>query len=175
LLFLGIDWDRKGGPLALEVAQTLVARGVPTELHIAGCEPPLSAMPAFVVRHGFIDKRDAAGAAKIDELLASAHFLLLPSRAECFGLVFLEASSVGVPSLAAQVGGVPSAVRNDRNGRLFPLDAPASEYGDYIINVMAETGAYERLARSSYAEYREHLTWDRAAAEVRDLLARLPA
>jgi glycosyltransferase involved in cell wall biosynthesis len=171
LLFLGVEWERKGGPLALDVAKHLVERGVSAELHIAGCDPPLDSTPPYIVRHGFIDKRDAAGAAKIDALLAASHFLLLPSRAECFGLVYLEASSVGVPSLAADVGGVSSAVRSDRNGRLFSLAAPASEYADYISKVMADAESYRELAYSSYEEYRANLTWDRAATRVRDLLA----
>lgn len=171
LLFLGLDWDRKGGPLALAVAQNLIDRGVPTELHIAGCDPPARVTLPHVVQHGLIDKRSESGAARIDALLSAAHFLLLPSRAECFGLVFLEASSMGVPSLAANVGGVPSAVRSGRNGQLFPLEAAASDYADYVVATMADAEAYRRLARSSYAEYREHLTWNRAATEVRAMLA----
>jgi glycosyltransferase involved in cell wall biosynthesis len=175
LLFLGVDWERKGGALALEVARNLIQRGLPTELHIAGCDPPLGSTPPYVVRHGFIDKGDPAGAAKIDALLSAAHFLLVPSRAECFGLVFIEASSVGVPSLAAEVGGVPTAVRSGRNGQLFSLTAPASQYADYIMETMADLETYRRLAQSSYAEYRENLTWNRAASEVRTLLASMTA
>jgi glycosyltransferase involved in cell wall biosynthesis len=171
LLFLGVDWERKGGPLALEVARILVQQGLPTELHIAGCDPPLNLTPSYVVRHGFIDKRNPAGAAKIDALLSATHFLLVPSRAECFGLVFVEASSMGVPSLATEVGGVPTAVRNGRNGRLFSLTAPALEYANYIIDMMADVETYRRLAHSSYAEYSENLTWKRAATEVQNLLA----
>ncbi|HEY9659173.1 MAG TPA: hypothetical protein V6C65_12020, partial [Allocoleopsis sp.] len=41
LLFLGVDWHRKGGEKALEVAQLLNQRGIKTELHIVGCTPPL--------------------------------------------------------------------------------------------------------------------------------------
>ena len=170
LLFLGVDWERKGGPLALEVAKNLVQRGVATELHVAGCEPPLGDTPPFVIRHGFINKQSPDGAAEIDRLLAGAHFLLLPSRAECFGLVYVEASSVGVPSLAAEVGGVPTAVRNGRNGQLFALSASAAEYADYIADVMADPERYQRLARSSYAEYSAELTWDGAATKMRGIL-----
>jgi glycosyltransferase involved in cell wall biosynthesis len=171
LLFLGAEWERKGGPLALEVARNLGQRGLPTELHIAGCDPPLDSASPYVVRHGFINKGDPMGAAKIDALLSAAHFLLVPSRAECFGLVFIEASSFGVPSLAAEVGGVPTAVRSGRNGQLFSLAAPASEYADYIMDMMADAEAYRRFARSSYAEYSENLTWTCAATKVRNLLA----
>ena len=170
LLFLGVDWERKGGPLALEIAAELVRRGVATELHIAGCNPRFEVEPSYVVRHGFIDKNEPSGAAKIDGLLGDSHFLLLPTRAECFGLVFLEASSLGVPSLATDVGGVPSAVRNDRNGRLFSFSAPANEYADHIQYLMINSDLYQNLARSSYEEYSQNLTWDRAATSVRGIL-----
>jgi len=43
LLFVGRDWERKGGPLAVEVVQLLRAAGTNATLHIVGCRPPLPA------------------------------------------------------------------------------------------------------------------------------------
>ncbi|RYD33398.1 MAG: glycosyltransferase, partial [Verrucomicrobiaceae bacterium] len=104
LLFVGVDWERKGGPIALRVAEILKSRGVPVRLHVVGCEPP-GVLPDFVVRHGFVSKKFPAGAARLAKLFSDAHFLIVPSRAECFGLVFAEAGSFGLPSLAAITGG----------------------------------------------------------------------
>ena len=42
LLFLGIDWQRKGGDTALEVARRLNETGLETELWVVGCEPRLA-------------------------------------------------------------------------------------------------------------------------------------
>ncbi|MGH2977723.1 MAG: group 1 glycosyl transferase, partial [Gaiellaceae bacterium] len=39
LLFVGVDWDRKGGDRAIEIARVLNDRGLPTELHVVGSEP----------------------------------------------------------------------------------------------------------------------------------------
>ena len=36
LLFIGVDWKRKGGKIAIEAAQWLNDNGVPTTLHIIG-------------------------------------------------------------------------------------------------------------------------------------------
>ena len=93
----------------LEIATELNQRGIPTELHVVGCEPPL-ATPDFVVRHGFISKKSEQGAALYDQLLMESHFLVIPSMAECYGLAFAEASSFGLPSLATRVGGIPTVV-----------------------------------------------------------------
>jgi glycosyltransferase involved in cell wall biosynthesis len=49
-------------------------------------------------------------------------------------VVFAEASSFGVPSLATNVGGIPSAVKDGLNGKTFPPDADAEDYCDYVLN-----------------------------------------
>ncbi len=169
LLFVGVDWVRKGGDLALRVAGYLNAQGLPTELHVVGCQPP-DPVPDFVKRHGMVSKRTPAGRALLDRLFGEAHFLIVPSRAECYGIVYAEASSFGLPSLATDSGGIPSVVRNDRNGQTFPLDAGPERYGEYILAFMSHRDQYERLARSSFQEYAETLNWSSAGRRVRELI-----
>jgi glycosyltransferase involved in cell wall biosynthesis len=171
LLFVGVDWERKGGPIALEAAAELNARGLKTELHVVGCDVP-DGVPGVVVRHGFVSKKTPEGSALLDRLFAESHFLIVPSRAECFGLVFAEASSFGLPSLAAITGGVPSVV-SDKNGMLFPLEARGNQYADWIATMMADRTAYERLAFSSLVEFDERLNWDVAGRTVVELLRNL--
>ena len=86
LLFVGVDWHRKGGPKALEVADLLNRRGFHTELHVVGCIPPRPS-PAFVRNHGFISKDTERGRRDLDQLFLSSHFLILPSVAECYVIV----------------------------------------------------------------------------------------
>src|SRR6185369_14573423 len=40
LLFLGVEWERKGGDIALESFRLLNKKGVNAHLHIVGCSPP---------------------------------------------------------------------------------------------------------------------------------------
>jgi len=88
LLFIGIDWERKGGPLAVEVADELNRIGLPCELTIVGATPELTpSRQRFVKIEGFVDKASEEGRHKIQSLLGRSHFLILPSRAECYGLV----------------------------------------------------------------------------------------
>ena len=94
LLFLGVDWIRKGGPLAIEAAKILNGRGVPTTLTVVGCQPPVE-VPDFVRVLGFISKSTAEGRGRIKELLQESDFLILPSEAEAAGVVFCEASAFG--------------------------------------------------------------------------------
>lgn len=159
LIFLGVSWVRKGGDLALRITEELNGRGIPSRLTVVGCTPPAGISSAHMRTLPFVDKSTRAGQQKLLDLLAASHFMVLPSIAECFGLVHAEASSVGVPSLARHVGGVANAVREGRNGYLFPPDAGPGPYADRIQAILSEPGAYERLARSAFDEQRTHLNW----------------
>lgn len=169
LLFIGKDWHRKGGPKALEVVKLLHQRGINVELDIAGCLPQVE-QPDYVKVHGFISKHTNEGCAKLDMLFTKAHFFILPSEAEAFGIVFAEASSFGLPSLASNVGGIPSAVRNTVNGKTFPLESDAAEYYEYILMLVNSTEQYRSLALSSFQEYKNRLNWGVSGEIVKNLI-----
>lgn len=169
LLFVGVDWLRKGGDLAVRVAQHLVNCGVPTELHIVGCNPP-AGLPSFVKRHGFVSKKTVAGAALLNRLMSESHFLIVPSLAECYGVVFAEASSFGLPSVATNVGGIPAVVTDGRNGQTFPLGANPEAYAAWIAPWLATREAYAKLAVTTFEEYETRLNWSVAGRTVRTLL-----
>jgi len=169
LLFLGVEWHRKGGDIALKVTKLLNSRGLRTQLHVVGCQPP-GPTPDFVIRHGFISKRTDAGRTAIDKLLSESHFLILPTRAECFGIAFAEASSFGLPSVTTNTGGIPSVVSNGKNGQMFELDANPEEYCDYIQGLMDSPEHYREMALSSFKEYSERLNWTNVGQRLGNLL-----
>jgi len=67
----------------------------------------------------FLGRRD-----DVPELLAVASLLVLPSLAESFGFVLVEAMSVGVPVVASATGGVAEIVEDGGNGLLVPPGQP---------------------------------------------------
>lgn len=168
LLFVGVDWSRKGGDTALSVAVELNKRGLRTELHVVGCEPPGNRLPDFVFRHGFLSKRTQAERKRLEMLFSEAHFFLMPAKSECYGVVFAEASSFGVPSLATNVGGIPSVIRDQRNGRTFGLSDGPEAYCVYIERLLSSRADYRRMALSSFDEYEHRLNWEAAGRQVRE-------
>lgn len=171
LLFLGRDWERKGGPMALAVTEALVKNGCKTRLVIVGCTPRLDAVSrgrCDIV--GPLDTSSAAGYACLAEALLGSHFLILPTRADCTPLAVGEANAFGVPCLATAVGGLPTIVRGGRNGTLFPPTAAPEEWCGFVVRTLVDRTAYESLAFSSYAEFCNRLNWRTAAANVRSLI-----
>lgn len=172
LLFMGVDWHRKGGETVLAAAELLHQRGIPVELHLVGCRPP-GRTPAFVRHHGFVSKNTDEGRRYLDRLFSEVHFLILPSIADCVPMVFAEANSFGIPCLSTNVGGIRTAIRDGRNGRTFPLGERPAAYCDYIQQLIASPAAYRRLALSSFGEYQTRLNWSSAATRVRQLIEAL--
>ncbi len=171
LLFIGKHWERKGGDIVFNVAKALHAAGQPVELNFIGCYPPSDVeVPDYIKCHGFISKRTPEGIEKMVRLLQESHFLFVPSRAECFGIVFAEANAFGLPCLTSYVGGISTAVKDNINGMTFGLDASIEKYCDYIMNLMQHYDNYEQLALSSFQEYETRLNWKTAANSVIQLI-----
>lgn len=174
LLFVGVDWVRKGGDVAFKTAKGLNELGLRTELKIVGCDPIIEGeIPDYVKPLGFISKSTEDGMKKLNSLFEESHFLIVPSIAEAYGLVFCEANSFGVPALATNLGGIPTIIKNDINGRTFSKDANISEYVNYIFELMNDFAKYEKLALSSFIEYVTRLNWNTAGQSVKKLVEEL--
>jgi glycosyltransferase involved in cell wall biosynthesis len=174
LLFVGIDWTRKGGDKALEIAKLLNASGLATELTVVGCEPQVDGpVPEFVRVIGHLSRSNEKDAAKLNRLYQTSHFLIMPTRADAFGLVFAEANAFALPSIATNVGGIPEIIKYGINGATFALTAEPIEYCNFIANLMHHYNEYVELALSSLGEFQTHLNNRKATAAVLSLMEQL--
>jgi len=174
LLFIGVEWKRKGGDFALEVATEMNRRGIKTELHVVGIKHlPLKKIPPFLINHGFLNKGIPAQKTKLTRLLTSSHFLIVPSKAEAFGVVFAEASAWAIPSVSFHVGGIPTAVTNGLNGHLFSPEAGVTEFSDYLTDLFTDKARYNNLALSSFNEFQTRLNWNVAGKTIMKYLREL--
>jgi glycosyltransferase involved in cell wall biosynthesis len=175
LLFLSAYWHRKGGDVAVEVARQLNASGLPTQLVIVGSRPRMPRpLPPWVQYYGRIRQSSPSRLEELTALMASAHFLLLPTRADCTPVVFGEANAFGVPCLATRLGGISSIIRDGINGTTFSRGA-VTEYCDFIRTWFCNPGQYQELALSSFHEYETRLNWSVAGRAVSELLYNLVA
>jgi len=174
LLFIGVDWHRKGGDLVIKTAVGLRDTGIDVVVDVVGCQPP-GEMPDFVRTHGFISKSTPEGRQKLRSLLLEAHYLFVPSIAECYGLVFAEASAFGVPSLARATGGIPAVVKNGFNGWAFGEDEPYQNYAEHISKQLNISGAYSEAAHRARKFYEERLNWGVAISSLESLIKPLVA
>src|SRR5207245_1046672 len=105
---------------------------------------------------------------EVAEIMGQSALLVLPSRAESFGAVLVEALACGTPVVATRCGG-PEDIVTDQVGTLVPpedsnalahaidemlgrrSEFPAAQLRKYAL----EGFAYERIAQETVALYRE--------------------
>jgi glycosyltransferase involved in cell wall biosynthesis len=169
LLFVGVEWERKGGDDAVCVAEALNKQGLKTELHIVGCKPPVQ-VPSYARIYGYLSKKNVEERNILDQLFKESHFLILPSKVEAYGIVFAEASSYGLPSLATNVGGISTAIVNGLNGQVFDPNVFIHECTDYILEMISSKEKYYELSVSTFLEYKKRLNWRTAGESIATLL-----
>jgi len=171
LHFVGVDWARKGGSIAAEAAVELNRRGIPTELRVVGVQPEFDGpAPDCVKSLGRISKATPEGMDRFTRLMAEAHFLIVPTRADAYGIVYLEAAAYGVPSLATRTGGVPSAVLDGRTGLLFDPEDAGVRYADAIERLFTDRDAYRAMALAAYRDHTERTNWPVVARQAISVL-----
>jgi len=130
---------------------------------------------AGILKRGLGDRLRLTGPrtrAELGRAYAAADLLVLPSRAETYGMVITEALARGLPVVAADVGGVREALGGAgdyRPGILVPADhAPALAAA--LRSWLVYAGLREQL-RHAARERRETLTsWSRTAATIAGVL-----
>jgi glycosyltransferase involved in cell wall biosynthesis len=169
LLFIGVDWARKGGPIAFEALLALRQLGIDAELTVVGCTPPAPYVHPQMRVLGFVSKRDASGPKLMERLFRESDLFLLPTRAECYGCVFAEAAAFAVPSITTDTGGVRSAMAGGASGLLLPLDAGGTDYARAIADAVADDDRYRAMRISARDAFERELSWDVWAQRVNEL------
>ncbi len=174
LLFIGVDWQRKGGDTAIKVAELLNQRGIRTELKIVGCNHSVN-LPGFAKCYGFVSKKTGRRVRKPPRhVLAHPQIPLL----DCSFTLELNVSAgilrpsklFGLPSSSDAGGRYSFCHQNGKNGQTFPLDSAPDTYCDYIERLMSSKQEYTKLALSSFDEYSNRLNWVSSARKLKDLI-----
>lgn len=174
LIFFGTDWERKGGDIALEVVQRLNNNGIKSVLHVVGIKKyPNGINKTYIKDHGFFSKEDPKNQQLIVTLLLKSHFLILPTKADCTPIVLSEANSCALPCIASDVGGNSNIIKNNINGRIFPLKNFIEDAINYITIMKQSPDLYRNLCYSSYNQYSKELNIDIAAAKLSKLISSL--
>lgn len=107
-LFISMDWSRKNGDAVVDTFRRL-RQEVPTaELDLVGDHPRVD--EDGVQQHGLLPRDRPDAQQRLHRMRERATCLVMPSKIEPFGLVYVEAGAVGVPSIGTTVGGAADAI-----------------------------------------------------------------
>lgn len=180
LIFCAVEWLRKGGAEVLGAVKILADRKVDARLTIVGCVPPAPEMQdarlqSRVTVVPFIDKSTESGRLRFRELFLEADMLVLPTKAECYGMVLCEAAACGTIPIATRTGGIPEVVQDGATGRLLPQSASALDVADMICEVQGNRRAMEAMKVAARNDFEGRLNWgvwgDAALCQIEQYLA----
>ncbi|MYW04884.1 glycosyltransferase family 4 protein, partial [Streptomyces sp. SID3343] len=160
LLFVGTQWELKGGPVLLEAFARLHAKDPRARLTLVGSAPD-GPLPEGVTALGRIPHADMAA------VYAGADAVVIPTHMEAFGIALVEGLVRGLPCVASTVGNQPWIV-GDAGLLVPPGDVDALT--EALHRLAAEYPAFQARARARGAELRSTMTWpavaDRITAEL---------
>ncbi len=165
------DNDRKGTSLVINVYRILKKK-IEVNLCIIGKVPKdhhdyLNSEGIHCI--GYFDKLTHEGYSIYKSILFQAHFLFVPSKADGFGIIYAEAASFGLPSLACSVMGVTEAVKDGISGWLKPVETDASVWSEFIIEKFMDKQAYYNLSISAWKWSDNNFRWSKNLIKIMDI------
>ncbi len=157
ITFLGRLDPIKDVPTLVEAVRKL---GQLVDLHIYGEGKDRHRIEEAIARGGLRRRVTLHGAIeKPQSALAESGLLVLPSLAEGFGLVLIEAMAAGVPVVATNVAGICDVVRDGVTGLLVPPADPDC-LAAAIRKMVEDKHLRQRCVTTAASEVRERFTWD---------------
>ena len=158
ILFVGKEWERKGGP-DLAAAFYLVLQAHPdARLTIVGRGPGL--------RHPQICEVGILPLAELRRYYQEATIFCMPSRVEPSAQVFAEACAYGLPVVSTNIGGTPDRVIDGQTGLLV---APGDVRGlaRALIRLLADPDECAAFGQAGQQLSLERFRWERVGARMK--------
>jgi glycosyltransferase involved in cell wall biosynthesis len=162
ILFVGIDWERKGGPLLLEAFRIARKRLPDITLSIVGCSPRVH--DAGVVVEGFLDRRNPAEFERLSRCYLRAACMCLPSLFDPFPNAIIEAATAGLPTVAIDNGSRREAVI-DRETGILARSPDAEAIAEALVALLEDPVRCEAMGREARRRS-EAFTWANVIARI---------
>jgi glycosyltransferase involved in cell wall biosynthesis len=169
ILFVGMDWVRKGGPVLLEAFRE-VRRVVPdVTMRVVGCTPDINE-PGVVVE-GLLDRRDPVQFERLCRSYLEASCFCLPSKFDPFPNAIIEAMSVGLPAVAFDNGSRREAIVDGETGFLAP-DGDVDGLAAALVRLFTTPGSLEIMGQRAQKRAELQFTWKRVVERIGAVIER---
>jgi glycosyltransferase involved in cell wall biosynthesis len=139
-------------------------------LHIFGGGAEREHITSEIGQLGIGDRVTLHGAVqRPQDALENIDLLVLPSSAEGFGLVLIEAMAAGIPVVGTNAPGIRDVVKHGETGLLVPVGSPP-ELAEAIRRVKDDSALRHRLVARAREDVYERFTWQAVLEQYADLL-----
>jgi alpha-maltose-1-phosphate synthase len=168
VLFVGLQFRRKGGDLLVESFRRLRTRLPDARLLLAGVRAGTVDEPG-VNCLGELDKNTPSGAAALAHAYASADVFALPTRFEPFGIAFVEAMHFGLPCIGPSAWAVPEIIADGATGYTVPVD-DVEALTDRLWRLLSDPVLARTMGDAGRARAHDLFTWPRVIDRMSDVM-----
>ena len=168
ILFIGVDFARKGGRQLLEAFCQVQQKFSDATLHIVG-PPQLNIPPNLqrgVVYHGFLRKHDPVEGPKLAQLFRACSLFVMPSLFEPFGIAPLEAMVHQLPCVVTNGWALKEMVTPGETGELVECGS-AEDLAAKIIQLFSNPQQLRRMGETGRELVLNKYSWERVVARMR--------
>jgi glycosyltransferase involved in cell wall biosynthesis len=163
ILFIGREFDRKGGPLILEAFRKTRETVPDATLTIIGCSPNIDEPGVRIV--GPIKKDESGGLEALLTHYSRAALFCIMSTFEPFGIVIIEAQNSYVPCVVPARFAFTETVLDGATGRHVPDDDPETLAGIFT-ELLQSPDTLAAMGQAGHDFVRREWTWDKAAERI---------
>jgi alpha-maltose-1-phosphate synthase len=162
ILFVGKEFQRKGGDTLLKAFRRVRARVPEARLRIVGTED-VAPEPGVEVLGRIHDR------SQIARLYAEATLFCLPSRFDPYPGALIEAMAYGLPCVSTTVCGIPEIVIAGQTGLLVP---PGDDHAlaGALLKLLTDGAVADRLGMAGRRRAEDCFDWDRVVERMAPVL-----
>lgn len=164
ILFVGVDWEGKGGPELVEAFKAVLEVQPDAQLTIVGCSPKIEVPNCHIVGRVPLEE--------VSQYYTNASVFCLPTKREPFGVVIVEAMHHKLPIVSTRIGAIPDLVVPDKNGYLVePGDV--ENLTKALLDLIGDPVKCKRFGGEGYRKVVEDYNWDEVALRMKAHISRV--
>lgn len=160
ILFVGVEWERKGGPAMVEAFLEVLRDFPEARLTIVGCSPAVS--------HPRITVAGRVSREAMPAYFTAASAFCMPSVIEPLGIAAVEASLFRLPVIATRIGGFFETVTDGETGILVTPNDPAALAGA-MRRLFGDPEVARRMGLAGFNRNRTVFDWDEVGRRLRSI------
>jgi len=158
ILFVGGDWERKGGPDLVAAFEKVLQTFPGAQLTIVGCRPDVKTPNVKIVGPVPVDATHP--------YFLQASVFCLPTKLEPFGAVFVEALAYRLPIVATAIGAIPDFVLPGENGILVQ-PGEIAELAAALSQLLGNPKQCQDYGEQSYQLAQKKYNWETVGQRIR--------
>jgi glycosyltransferase involved in cell wall biosynthesis len=158
ILFVGVDWLRKGGPELLQAFKSVLRSHPNAQLIIAGSDTPVDAPNCTVL--------GKVSPGELSRYYSEASVFCLPTKREPFGIAFVEAMMHRLPVVGTRIGAVPDMVEDGVNGFLVE-PGQSDTLAQALCRLLESPETCRTFGQRSYEKALGRYTWTETGRRIR--------